>query len=143
MPASGYQTGLPEKEADRDVLRRPKGIHPSRSCALAEEEKITLEHVKSTDLLFVDLRQADKEASITTLDVGAKLGFPGQIYARVDRDREIIYGLTIQNYSGFRRRLFWRYRMASMYRALQLMIASVRVGLCLDNHYHERPALQS
>ena len=143
MPASSYQTGMVgEKETHSDVLRDRKGVHPSRSCSVAEKEVITFQHVKSTDVLFVDIRPVEKGATITTLDVGAKLGFPGQVLARVDRDREMIYGLTIQNYSGFRRRLLWRYRMASMQRAIQLLIAAVRVGLCLDNRYHDRPVLQ-
>ena len=143
MPASSYQTGMVgEDETHRDILRGRKRIHSSGSCSLAEKEKMTFEHIKSTDVLFVDVRAIDKDATITTLDVGALLGFPGQIYARVDRDREIIYGLTVQNYRGFRRRLLWRYRMASMHRAMQLIISAVRVGLCLDNRYHDAPALQ-
>jgi hypothetical protein len=95
-------------------------------------EGITVEHVKSTDVMFVDLVEPKADVKITTIDIGENLGFPGQVLARVDYDNEVLYGLTIQNATSFKRKLLWKYRMASAKWALELMLASVKVGLCLE-----------
>lgn len=93
---------------------------------------VKVEHIKSTDLMFVDIAQPAKGARITTVDVGEMLGFPGQVLARIDYDNEILYGLTIQNASSFKRKLLWKYRMASVQRALELVMVSIRAGLCIE-----------
>lgn len=100
-----------------------------------KREDMTLDHNKSTDLLFVDLQKPTAGAKITTVEVGEVIGFPGQILARVDYDNEILYGLTIQNATSFKRNLLWRYRMASAKFALQLVVASIRAGLCIEKHH--------
>jgi hypothetical protein len=92
------------------------------------------EHIKSSDVLFVDIRKPAKGARITTVDVGEMLGFPGQILARLDYENEILYGLTIQNAGSFKRKLLWKYKMASLKSAIALVIAALRAGLCIEEH---------
>jgi hypothetical protein len=142
MLASSHQvpTMAPE-ESDRVVLRNQQGAgagkDPQGACALAPE--IKTEYDRLTDVMHVDLCFPPTDAErVDVIDVGEQLGFPGQIVARVDMERRIIYGLTIQNFSGFKWRFFWRYRMASIQRALQFMLKVLRAGLWIDRN--NRPA---
>jgi len=95
-------------------------------------EDVTVEHIKSSDLMFVDIKQPKEGAKITTIEVGEMLGFPGQILARVDYENEILYGLTIHNAKSFKRKLLWHYKMANAKRALSLVVAAIRAGLCIE-----------
>lgn len=97
-----------------------------------KREDMTLEHNKSTDLMFVDIKIPAPGTKITTIDVGEMIGFPGQILARVDYENEVLYGLTIQNASSFKRKLLWRYGMASAKHALELVMASICAGLKIE-----------
>lgn len=109
---------------------------------VAQEMTIQLAHNPITDVMFVDLCPVQDGDHVDIMDVGETLGFPGQIQVRVDRQKEIFYGLTIQNYSGFRRKLLWRYRMWSMTRAIQLLVSTLLVGLGIDqDSHHGRSAL--
>ncbi|MGC2111766.1 MAG: hypothetical protein WA655_19775 [Candidatus Korobacteraceae bacterium] len=110
---------------------------------MAKEEKITFEHIKSTDVMFVDIRPVPEGAKVCTVDVGAAIGVPGQIHARVDLEREIIYGLTVQNFRSFRRRMFWRYHFASIKKAIQFLIAALRINMCLEGRSDNQHALQT
>jgi hypothetical protein len=110
---------------------------------MAKEEKIKFEHNRSTDVMFVDIRPAEEGSTISTIDVGAAIGVPGQIHARVDFGREVIYGLTVQNYSAFRRRMFWRYHFASMKKAISFLIAALRINLSLEDRCNHHHALQA
>jgi hypothetical protein len=124
-----------EETTDCDDLRSAEGLSAERKDIMAQKvrpEDVTVEHIKSTDLMFVDVAQPGKDAKITTVDVGEMLGFPGQILARVDFENEILYGLTIQHATNFKRKILWHYRMASFRRALALMLASIRTGLCVE-----------
>jgi hypothetical protein len=95
-------------------------------------QDVSFEHIKSSDVLFVDLQQPTEGARVTTVDVGEMMGFPGQILARIDYEREILYGLTIQNATSFRRRLLWRYKMASVKSAIALLLAAIGAGLFIE-----------
>ncbi len=92
--------------------------------------------------MFVDLLPLEEGSHVEVMDIGDNLGFPGQIHVRVDLERQIFYGLTIQNYSGFKKKLLWRYRMWSMKSAIQLLIYTLIAGLGIDsrNNRH-RPAM--
>jgi hypothetical protein len=92
-----------------------------------------------TDVMFVDLCEASPNDLIDVVDVGEQVGFPGQIQVRVNRDKQILYGITIQKFSRFKRSLFWKYRMASVRHALFLLVIGLCAGLRLE---HPRPALQ-
>jgi len=126
-----------EEESDPVVLRgQPEGCSGAtgeRSLALAEEE-IKLSYEKHTDVMHVDLCFPLEGDKVDVVDVGEFTGFPGQVVARINREKQVIYGLTIQNFSGFRRRLLWQYKMASMHRALQLIINLLLAGLCIDRN---------
>jgi hypothetical protein len=98
--------------------------------------KFTLEHNPFTDVLFVDLVPLEPESKVEVIELGQVLGFPGQVQARVDRQKQIFHGMTIQNYSGFRRTLLWRYRMWSVQRAIQLLVTTIMAGLCINQNRH-------
>jgi hypothetical protein len=78
---------------------------------LSKSMTITFEHNSVTDIMFVDLCPVENGDNVEVIDVGKDLDFPGQIQARVNREKEIFYGITIQNFSGLKRALQWRYRM--------------------------------
>jgi hypothetical protein len=84
--------------------------------------------------MFVDLVPMQEGSLVTVIDIGEKMGFPGQVQVRVDLDREVFYGLTIQNYSGFKRSLLWHYRMWSIRSALKFLISTLIAGLNIDRH---------
>lgn len=95
-------------------------------------DHLTFEHIKSTDVLFVDVEQPAEGTRITTVDVGEMLGFPGQILARLDYENEILYGLTIQNATNFKRKLLWQYKMVNAKSAIELLVAAIRAGFCIE-----------
>ncbi len=143
MPVSSDQTGMAEEATNRDVLRRSKRLPATRSRFVAKEEEIRFEHIRSTDVMFVDIRDVPEGAKICTIDVGAAIGVPGQIHARVDVERELIYGLTVQNYRAFRRRMFWRYHFASIKKAIRFLIAALRINMSLEGRCGNQHALQT
>lgn len=93
-----------------------------------------------TDVMFADLRPMEEGSHVTVIDIGAELGFSGQLQVRVDLEKQIFYGLTIQNFSGFKRKLQWRYRMLSIQAALRFLIDTLIAGLRLEQSSHH-PAL--
>jgi hypothetical protein len=101
---------------------------------------LTFEHNSVTDVMFIDLCPMQSGDNVEVVEVGEHLGFPGQIQARVNREKEVFYGLTIQNYSGLKRKLQWQYRMFSIQRALRFLVLTLLVGLRIDQSAH-RPAL--
>jgi hypothetical protein len=141
MPARSYQVPhMAEGESDRVVLRDNRGPcagdDSQKPRALAKE--IKMDYDRLTDVMHVDFCFPSGNESVDVLDVGDRLGFPGQIVARVDLEHQIFYGLTIQNFSGFKRRIFWMYRMASVERALQFMLNVLCAGLWINRN--NRPA---
>lgn len=73
------------------------------------------------------------EVKSTLVDIGGSvLGFPGQIQARINREKEIFYGLTIQNFTGLKRKLQWRYHMLSIQSALRLLVLTLLAGLRIE-----------
>ena len=50
---------------------------------------------------------------VQVIDVGEMVGFPGQVLARVDGENGELYGLTIENFSKFRRKLMRQYQVKS------------------------------
>jgi hypothetical protein len=102
--------------------------------AMAQE--MTFEHNALTDVMFVDLCNVQPGDEVEVFDVGSPLGFPGQIQFRVNREKEVIYGLTIQNYSGLRRKLRWQYRMWSIQGAMRFLVITLLAGLRIDQSSH-------
>lgn len=141
MPTSSHQGSRLDAETDhRDVPRNEMGGSPERSCALAVESKMKMYLESRTDVMFVDLCDAAPDDLIDVVEVGDQVGFPGQIQVRVNREKQILYGITIQKFSRFKRSLFWKYRMASVRYALLLLVIALRAGLRLEP---PRPALQT
>jgi hypothetical protein len=141
MPTSGGEIqAVAHEESDRVVLRDQRGSgegeNPEGSCDLAH--KITMDYDRPTDVMHVDFCTPANNDRVDVLDVGEQAGFPGQVVARVNLERRIFYGITIQNFSSFKRRLFWMYRMASIQRALELMLNMLRAGLWIGRN--NRPA---
>jgi len=103
---------------------------------------LRFDHNPVTDIMFLDVCPVNEGDHVVVIDVGEQLGFPGQIQARVNVEKEVFYGLTIQNFSGFKRRLQWRYRMLSIHRALRFLVLTLLAGLRIDqNVAPERHAL--
>ncbi len=91
-----------------------------------------LDHEAETDVLYVNVRRASSRATIGVIDIGEQIGFPGLVVARVDRDRDILYGLTIQDYTAFKKKLLRKYRITSTRRALQLLLEPLVAGFNLE-----------
>jgi hypothetical protein len=127
LPAAEVGTGVRERQ-----------INPTEGMSIHKA------YNDLTDVMFVDLRPIEEGSKVDVIDVGDQIGFSGQIQIRVDLEREIFYGLTIQNYTGFRKKLLWRYRMLSIQAALQFLITTIMVGLKIDRqsrHVHALPCL--
>lgn len=149
MARSGHQIQMDRTEkgsTDRDVVFNPPGQALDRAGKGASHmaSQIKLEHNTLTDIAFVDVNDVQPGDCVEVLDIGETLDFPGQIQVRINREKEIVYGLTIQNYSGFRRRLKIRYGVWSFRRAIQLLISILLAGLRIDQetqHSHGHAAL--
>lgn len=142
MASCGHQTALDknrESSHDQHVVvhagRTFAGGVGKRSADMAKESQVSLEHNHITDVMFVDLCEVIPGSYVEVLNVNA-MGFDGQIQARVDRERGIVYGLTIQNFKRFRRRLLWKKRMLSTRRAIEFLIAVLIAALDLDRRHH-------
>ena len=135
MPVSSREVQAAREEPAGVVLRdQRRGCPPGNdegSCVVAEE--VILHHDRYTDVAHVDLHSPAENARVDVIDIGECLGFPGQIIARVNREENIVYGFTIQNFSGFRLKLFWMYKMASIKKALALMMNVVQTMLWIDS----------
>jgi hypothetical protein len=135
MSTSSHQIqAVAAEESDRVVLRDHRG-----GCSGATEEgpstmasEVKLHHDRHTDVMYADFCFPAEHDHVDVMDIGDCLGFPGQIVARVNREKKIIYGLTVQNYSSFRWKIVWQYRMTSIQRALQLMMNVLRTCLWID-----------
>lgn len=135
MPTSSHQgPGLAEEATHSDDSRNRLGGAPQGSCPVAIEEKMRTHFEPHGDVMFVDLCEALPNDRIDVLEVGEQVGFPGLIQVRVNREKQILYGITIQNFKAFRRKLFWSYRMASVQRALVLLILGLMAGFRADHH---------
>lgn len=146
MVASGHQISMGCAVKNQSVSRaRNQHMVQLSSGAVGEgagkgkshfKEELNLEYNNLTDVMFVDLMPMQEGSHVVVIDIGDRVGFPGQVQVRVDIEREIFYGLTIQNYSGFKRSLKWRYRMWSIQSALQFLISILRAGLNIDRQSH-------
>lgn len=134
MLTSEHQIQGVGKESNRVVVRRRSGS--TGQGAVAETLNFQMEHEPHTDVMHVDMCTPAPSARIDVIEVGEAIGFPGQIVARVDLEKRIVYGVTIQRYSAFRRGVFWKYHMASVQSALQLLIKSLCAGLRMNHHDH-------
>jgi hypothetical protein len=135
MPVSSRQIPtLAEKESGRNFLRDSRESDSEGTCAVGENLEMTMDYDRSTDVMFLDLRNAPADAQIDVLDVGESIGFPGQVQVRVDSERGIVYGITIQRFSAFKRKIMWQYRMASIQRALQLLVNTLLAGVCINHN---------
>jgi hypothetical protein len=95
-------------------------------------------HERHTDVMHIDLLDAPPDARVDVVEVGADIGFPGQLLVRVDRDSRTMLGITILQFSSFQRRLRWTYRIASVQKALLLLVNLLRAGMHTGG---SRPAL--
>jgi hypothetical protein len=142
MPTSRHPIqDVANEESDSVVLRdnRAPSARFDKQGASDLANQVKMAYDKPTDVMHVDLGFPSETDRVEVLDVGDCLGFPGQIVARVDLENRIVYGLTIQRFSAFKRTLLWRYRMVSIQRALLFLLTSLGVGLWIDRG--SRPAL--
>jgi hypothetical protein len=106
--------------------------------AETKQPEIRLEHQKPTDVMFVDFRELRPDSDVIVCQVGDQVGFPGQVLARRDRNTGEVYGLTIENFSGFRRTVLFRDHMASARAAAELMARSF-IAACSMDVRHRMP----
>jgi hypothetical protein len=133
MSTSSHQVpGLAEETDNRDVSRTGLGEPSQGSCAVAIEKKMKMHFEPHGNVMFVDICDALPTDRIDVIDVGEATGFPGLIQVRANREKQILYGVTIQNYSSFKRRLLWNYRMASVHHALVLLLMGLLAGFRLE-----------
>ena len=135
MPASRHQEStLAEEAVDSDISRNRMGRTSKGSCAVAIEQEMRTHFEPHGDVMFVDICDALPTDRIDVIEVGEQVGFPGLIQVRVNREKQLLYGLTIQNFTAFRRKLFWSYRMASVKSALVLLIMGLKAGFRADHN---------
>lgn len=135
MPASSHQVPRLAEEADnRDVSRTGMGGSSQGPGVMALEQKMRMHFEPHGNVMFVDICDASPNDRIDVIDVGEETGFPGLIQVRANRQKQILYGVTIQNYSSFKRKLLWNYRMASVHHALVLLLMGLLAGFRLDGH---------
>ena len=97
---------------------------------MGTQKKWKLEHEAHTDVAYIDICEPALGAKIDVVEIGSEIGFPfGQVMLRVDREQRLLLGLTIHQFSSFKRRLMWHYRIASIQRGLQLLVASLLAGM--------------
>lgn len=138
MPASSHQISrLAEEAPDRHLLRDCREPNPERESFVGEALTFRMLHEPHTDVMHVVMCEPHPDDRIDVIEVGEALGFPGQVLARVNLDRRIVYGVTIQRFAAFKRQLLWQYHMASIQRALQLLIKTLCAGLRMDHHDHQ------
>lgn len=90
----------------------------------------SLQYEEQTGVMYVDLCFPADDADIEVIDIGKSFSFPdGQVLARVDNRNEVVLGLTIQDYRSFRRRLVWKYHIASVAKGIQFLINAVRLSV--------------
>ena len=147
MGTCGHQIGMgreiedraPQKSADNQHMVQLSGGFPTAANDkgknnFQETMNINLQYNELTDVMFVDILPIADDSHVDVIDIGEKMGFSGQIQIRVDMDKQIFYGLTIQNYSGFKRKLMWRYRMWSIQSALRFLITILLAGLNVERN---------
>jgi len=139
MVSGGNQDEMVRREenaSDKHVVPTSTGPIVRRTWKgpsnLSKSMTITFEHNSVTDIMFVDLCPVENGDNVEVIDVGKDFDFPGQIQARVNREKEIFYGVTIQNFSGLKRALQWRYRMLSVQSALRFIVLILLAGLRID-----------
>ena len=141
MARSSHQIEMDRCEegpADRNVVFDSPRTAIGRTGKGASDmaSQIKVEHNTLTDVAFIDLAEVMPGDCVEIVDIGAQLDFAGQLQIRINREKEIVYGLTIQNYSGFRRRLKLRYGIWSFRRAIRLLISTLLAGLRIDQNTH-------
>jgi hypothetical protein len=138
MPASGHQISrldakLSHRYDPSDTRPSNNGLREAGKEAVAEEE-VRFEYSRHADVMFVDYRETPEGVTVDTVEIGDMVGFPGQVQARVNHAEKILYGITIQNYSGFRRRLVWHYKTAAVRDTILLLLKSILAGSLIDSH---------
>jgi len=156
MVTSGHQIGMGceiegkgvTSTRDQHVVQLSSGHAGERTgegkADCTEGLKFNFEYNNLTDIMFVDLLPSVQlDSRVVVIDIGDELGFAGQVQVRVDIEKQIFYGLTIQNYSGFKRKLQWRYRMWSIQAAILFLVKTLMAGLNIDrsSHHHALPCL--
>ena len=147
MVTSGHQISMGREIEDGTAITSAPDQHmvqlSGESAAKGTgqgENTFQLEYNELTDVMFVDLAPLCEDSRVCVIDVGDQVGFPGQIQVRVDLEKQTLHGLTIQNYSGFKRKLMWRYRMWSIQAALRFLVSILIAGLNIDQRSHH-PAI--
>jgi hypothetical protein len=126
----------------RSVQRTGGGPSKKASSSLeSARAMIKLNHERHTDVMYVDVCFPEDGACVDVIEVGEELGFPGMVQARVDLKQQIVYGLTIQNFTSFQRKMRWHFRIWSIAQMLELVVRTLRAGLGLDHSRNNKPAL--
>lgn len=68
-------------------------------------ENFTADYEKYSDVMFLSIADTPTDAVIETMEVGDKVGFPGQIVARYNAVTGELYGVIIERYSAVERKI--------------------------------------
>jgi hypothetical protein len=96
-------------------------------------------HRKGTDIAHIDVAEPLPGDPIEVIEAGDEFGFPGQILVRKNPRTGTIYGITIQGYASFKRKLMWKHRTLRVQAALNALVKKV-LEMC-GKREHRVPAL--
>jgi hypothetical protein len=98
-----------------------------------------ISHRKTTDVAHIEIVDPLPSDPVEVLDAGDQLGFPGQVLIRFNPETGTVYGITIQGYSSFKRKLMWQNRTLRIQEAINALVMKVK-ELC-GRQSHRLPAL--
>jgi len=98
---------------------------------------------KNTDVAFIDVTEAAENAVIRVMSVSDLLGLKSEITARFDAQNGTLLGLTIEDYSAFRREITMKYMAFRIGKIIDLLICSVKASLLQGSQKSHELALTS
>jgi hypothetical protein len=104
------------------------------------DTKIRLTHRRNTDVAHLDFCEALESETVEVADFGDQIGFPGQVLVRFNPATGQVYGLTIQGYTSFKRKLMWKHRTLRFQAALEALVERIK-ELCGRTGAEHLPAL--
>lgn len=90
---------------------------------------MTVVHDKVTDVGFIDVAEASKDATIRVIDVTDDLGLKNQVLARIDVKNDVFLGIMVEDYPAFRRELHRKYVALKIEEIIDLMLGKLKATL--------------
>jgi hypothetical protein len=100
--------------------------------------KMTVVHDKVTDVGFIDIAEAPKDASIRVVDVTEELGLKNQVMARIDVTNDVFLGIMVEDYPAFRRELHRKYVALKIEEIITLILSRLNATLSGQHQDHQQ-----